>query len=89
VPGIAGERDHAHAAAFVTYLLLAFDDIYDVYGSADSVFRRRYAAKGEKFFDTQRYFDDVFVELLPPGRGASFDDYASPALTGLRPMVSG
>jgi hypothetical protein len=59
---------------FVTYLLLAFDDIYDVYGSADSVFRSRYAAKVEKFFDTQRYFDDVFVELPPPGRGASFDD---------------
>ena len=53
---------------YVTYLLLAFDDIYDVFGSTADVFRRRYAAIVEDLFDMRHFFDDVVVELPPPAR---------------------
>ncbi len=53
---------------YVTYLLLAFDDIYDVYDWTGDVFRRRYAAIVEDRFDMRHFFDDVAAELPPPAR---------------------
>ena len=53
---------------YATYLLLAFDDIYDVYESTADVFRRRYAAIVEDRFDMRHFFDDVAAELPPPAR---------------------
>ena len=53
---------------YATYLLLAFDDIYDVYESTADVFRRRYATIVEDLFDMRHFFDDVAVELPPPAR---------------------
>jgi len=53
---------------YVTYLLLAFDDIYDVYESTADVFPRRYAAIVEDRFDMRHFFDDVAAELPPPAR---------------------
>ena len=55
-------------ALYPTYLLLAFDDIYDVYESTAGVFRRRYAAIVEDRFDMRHFFDDVAAELPPPAR---------------------
>jgi hypothetical protein len=52
---------------YVTYLLLAFDDIYDVYDSTADVFRRRYQANSDDF-DMRHFFDDVAAELPPPAR---------------------
>jgi hypothetical protein len=53
---------------YPTYLLLAFDDIYDVYDSTADVFRRRYAPVLETGFDMRHFFDDVAAELPPPAR---------------------
>jgi hypothetical protein len=53
---------------YVTYLLLAFDDIYDVYGSTTDAFRRRYARIVGDLFDMRHYFDDVAAELALPAR---------------------
>jgi hypothetical protein len=55
-------------ALYVSYLLLAFDDIYDVYGSAADAFRHPYAALVEDLFDMRHYFDDVMFALPPPAR---------------------
>ena len=53
---------------YATYLLLAFDDIYDVYDSTNETFRQRYAAILEDLFDMRHFFDDVAAELPPPAR---------------------
>jgi hypothetical protein len=53
---------------YVAYLLLAFDDVYDVYGAATDVFRPAYAARVDDLFDMRHFFDDVAAELPPPAR---------------------
>jgi hypothetical protein len=53
---------------YATYLLLAFDDIYDVYESTADVFRQPYAATVDGLFDMQHFFDDVAAELPLPAR---------------------
>lgn len=53
---------------YVTYLLLAFDDIYDVYGPVADVFRPRFARTVEVLFDMRQYFDDVAAGLTMPPR---------------------
>ena len=45
------KRTASRQPLYATYLLLAFDDIYDVYDSTADVFRRRYAAIVEDLFD--------------------------------------
>ena len=49
------------------YLLLAFDDIYDIYESPDDVFRPRYASIVDDLFDMRHFFDDIVAALPPPG----------------------
>lgn len=48
---------------YVTYTLLAYDDVYDVFGSTSTVFRQPYAGTVEGLFDMQQYFDDVVAGL--------------------------
>ena len=55
-------------ALYVSYLLLAFDDLYDVYDSAADAFRHPYATIVEDLFDMRHYFDDVMFALPPPAR---------------------
>jgi pimeloyl-ACP methyl ester carboxylesterase len=62
------KEDSIAQALYASYLLVAFDDIYDVYDSTADVFRRRYAAVVEDLFDMRHYFDDVMVALPPPAR---------------------
>ena len=66
--GSLAKEDSIAQALYVSYLLLAFDDIYDVYESTDDVFRRRYAGIVENLFDMRHYFDDVMFALPPPAR---------------------
>ena len=66
--GSLAKEDSIAQALYVSYLLLAFDDIYDVYDSTDDVFRRRYAAIVEDLFDMRHFFDDVMFALPPPAR---------------------
>jgi hypothetical protein len=53
---------------YVAYLLLAYDDIYDVYGRRSEVFRQPYAGRVPGLFDMEHYFDDVVAALPPTSR---------------------
>jgi hypothetical protein len=53
---------------YVSYILLAYDDIYDVYGQPSDVFRRPFAATVPGLFDMQHFFDDVLGGLPPTSR---------------------
>jgi hypothetical protein len=50
---------------YVSYLLLAYDDIYDVYRRPADVFRQPYAATVPGLFDMRHFFDDVLAGLPP------------------------
>jgi pimeloyl-ACP methyl ester carboxylesterase len=62
------ESETPFVPLYVTYLLLAFDDIYDIYDSTAEVFRQPYATTVEGLFDMQHFFDDIAAELPPPVR---------------------
>jgi hypothetical protein len=65
--GIADEVT-ATVPLYIAYLLLAYDDIYDVHGRAEDVFRRPYAATVPGLFDMRHFFDDVLAGLPPTSR---------------------
>ena len=54
---------------YVSYQLLAYDDIYDVFEHPSDVFRPRYAATLPGLFDMQHYWDDVLAAHPPTVRG--------------------
>ena len=54
---------------YVSYQLLAYDDIYDVFEHPSDVFRPRYAATLPGLFDMQHYWDDVLAAHPPTARG--------------------
>jgi hypothetical protein len=53
---------------YVSYILLAYDDIYNVYGQPSDVFRRPYASTVPDLFDMQHFFDDVLAGLPSTSR---------------------
>ena len=53
---------------YVSYLLLAYDDMYDVYRRPSDVFRQPYAATVPGLFDMQHYWDDILAGLPPTSR---------------------
>jgi acetyl esterase/lipase len=53
---------------YVSYLLLAYDDIYDVFRRPADVFRQPYASTVSELFDMQHFFDDVVAGLPPTAR---------------------
>ena len=60
-----GNETVATVPLYVSYLLLAYDDIYDLFDRPGEVFRRPAAATIPGLFDMRHYFDDV-VAALPP-----------------------
>ena len=60
--------DVATVPLYVSYLLLAYDDIYDVYGRTGDVFRQPYAATVPGLFDMRHFFDDVLAGMPPTSR---------------------
>lgn len=60
---------------YTTYLLLAYDDMYDVYPSLADVFRPHYASIVNDLFDMQHFFDDIVAELPPPARDILTDSF--------------
>ena len=59
----------------VSFILLAYDDIYDVYRRPSDVFRPRYAATVPGLFDMQHYWDDVLAGLPSTSRALLTADY--------------
>ena len=53
---------------YVAYILLAYDDVYDVYRRPSDVFRRPYASTVPGLFDLRHFFDDVLAGLPPTSR---------------------
>ena len=53
---------------YVAYILLAYDDIYNVYGQPSDVFRRPYASTVPGLFDMEHFFDDVLAGLPSTSR---------------------
>jgi hypothetical protein len=53
---------------YVSYILLAYDDIYNVYARPSDVFRPPYASTVPGLFDMQHFFDDVLAGLAPTAR---------------------
>jgi hypothetical protein len=53
---------------YVSYILLAYDDIYDIYARPADVFRQPYASRVPGLFDMEHFFDDVLAGLPPTSR---------------------
>jgi hypothetical protein len=53
---------------YISYILLAYDDIYDVFGEPSDLFRRQCAATVPGLFDMRHFFDDVLAGLAPTAR---------------------
>jgi hypothetical protein len=53
---------------YASYLLLAYDDVYNVYGQTSDVFRQPYASTVGGLFDMQHFWDDVLAGLPPTSR---------------------
>lgn len=53
---------------YVSYILLAYDDLYNVLGPLNTVFRQPFAGTVSGLFDMQHFFDDVLAELPPTSR---------------------
>jgi hypothetical protein len=53
---------------YVSYLLLAYDDIYDLFDQPAEVFRQPYAGTVAGLFDMRHYFDDIVAALPPTSR---------------------
>ena len=53
---------------YVSYLLLAYDDIYDIYGQTSEIFRAPYASTVNGLFDMRHYFDDIVAGLPSTAR---------------------
>lgn len=60
---------------YVSYILLAYDDVYDVYEQTSDVFRRPYASTVESLFDMQHFFDDVLAGVPPNSRALLRSSY--------------
>ena len=77
---------------YVSYLLLAYDDMYDVYGQPSDVFQEPYADTVPSLFDMQHFFDDVLAGLPPTSQELLRQSYvdavrrnpADPMRIGLR-----
>jgi fermentation-respiration switch protein FrsA (DUF1100 family) len=50
---------------YASYLLLAYDDMYDVYEHPSDVFREPYASTVGGLFDMRHFWDDVLAGLPP------------------------
>ena len=53
---------------YMAYILLAYDDIYDVYRRKTDVFRQPYASTVDELFDMKHFFDDVLAGMPPTTR---------------------
>jgi pimeloyl-ACP methyl ester carboxylesterase len=53
---------------YVSYLLLAYDDIYDVYEQNSDVFQEPYASTVNELFDMRHFWDDILAGLPTTSR---------------------
>ena len=66
---------------YASYIMLAYDDIYDIDDDIAGVFRKKYARTVENLFDMQHYFDDVMAALAPHVHALLEPSYEAQILT--------
>ena len=69
---------------YVSYILLAYDDVYDMYGQTSDVFRQPYASTVSGLFDMQHFFDDVLAGLPSTSRDLLTPSYYADLIAGRR-----
>jgi len=69
---------------YMSYILLAYDDVYDVYERTRDVFRQPYARTVPGLFDMQHFWDDILAGLPPTGRALIAPSYALRLMTDPR-----
>ena len=62
---------------YMAYILLAYDDIYDVYRRKTDVFRQPYASTVADLFDMKHFFDDVLAGMPPTTRALLTPSFAA------------
>ena len=62
---------------YMAYILLAYDDIYDVYRRKTDVFRQPYASTVDDLFDMKHFFDDVLAGMPPTTRALLTPSFAA------------
>jgi fermentation-respiration switch protein FrsA (DUF1100 family) len=60
---------------YISYILLAYDDVYDIYEQTSDVIRRRYASTVSGLFDMQHFWDDILAGLPPNSRALLRSSY--------------
>jgi fermentation-respiration switch protein FrsA (DUF1100 family) len=50
---------------YMSYILLAYDDVYDIFQRTSDVFRAPFSSTVSGLFDMQHFFDDVLAGLPP------------------------
>lgn len=53
---------------YMSYIILAYDDVYDIFHRKSAVFRPPYDVTVNKLFDMRHYFDDVLAGLPSDSR---------------------
>lgn len=65
---LLGETDNPYLQLYGAYLLVSYDDVYDVYDDPSDAFAPPYDATVEGLFDMEHYYDEVVAGL--PGSAA-------------------
>ena len=60
---------------YASYILLAYDDVYNVYERTSDVFRQPYASTVSGLFDMHHFWDDVLAGLPPTSRALLTPSY--------------
>ena len=71
---------------YLSYILLAYDDVYDVYERRTDVFRQPYASTVDGLFDMRHFFDDVLAGLPPTARALLKPSYVASLLEPTSPL---
>jgi fermentation-respiration switch protein FrsA (DUF1100 family) len=60
---------------YLSYILLAYDDIYDIYSQPSDLFREPYASTVGGLFDMRHFWDDILAGLPPTARALLTPSY--------------
>jgi pimeloyl-ACP methyl ester carboxylesterase len=53
---------------YLSYIILAYDDVYDIFDKTTDVFQEPYASTVGELFDMTHFFDDILAGLPPDSR---------------------
>jgi hypothetical protein len=62
---LSGNEAAPFLPLYMSYILLAFDDVHDIYRQPSEAFRPPYASVVGDLFDMKHFFDDIVASLAP------------------------